>query len=97
MANLDKEQIEEITKIIRHEVQLAVQPIRDDLIKYEKRSAKKMQKFHDFMIVQVDRQKRGLMVDKSWQGIIKQVIVALVAALGILGVVIQGLSKASGG
>jgi hypothetical protein len=66
----------------------------DQLTSEQKEVRKEMREFRDFMIVQLDRQKYKTATGTfDWQGVIKQVITALVIALGILGVVIQGLNR----
>lgn len=55
---------------------------------------KDMQGFRDFMVIQIDRQKRRK-TDGSidWNGIIKQLLVALVAALTVIGTLVGLLGK----
>lgn len=62
---------------------------------FEKSIRKEMQAFRDFMVVQIDRQKRqkadGTL---DWNSIIKQLLVALVAALGVIGTLVKLLGGA---
>lgn len=55
---------------------------------------KEMQGFRDFMVVQIDRQKRRKTDGSTdWNNIIKQLLVALVAAMTVISTLVGLLKK----
>lgn len=68
-----------------------IQAVSSDLSKYKDETSKELRKFRDFMIVQVDRQKRKSDNGgkREWLEVIKQLAVAITVALGIIGTVLQ--------
>lgn len=70
-----------------------IDSIAENQKNFEETMRKEMQTFRDFMIIQIDRQKRKSDGGYDWGGIMKQMAIALVAALGVIATLVGILSK----
>lgn len=79
--------------LTNHDLAEKIDLVAENQKSFEATMRKEMQTFRDFMIIQIDRQKRKTDGGFDWSGIMKQMLIALITALGVIATLVGVLKK----